>query len=149
LRQLLTERYRGRLAGVLSCYDRIIVTATLPGACYAKGMTGFPIPKRSGKSRIVEDPDLSRRKVIIEAHRLGKRVNRSGAAAPAPGAARPRPVMLTAEAAASVIAPWPAPHNGFPEGTLEGPLYCVGILSRIAGSAMPPHDELGPPCDPE
>src|SRR6201987_2258226 len=35
------ERYRERLAGVLSCYDRIIVTSTLPGACYAKGMTGF------------------------------------------------------------------------------------------------------------
>ena len=41
MRQVLTERYRGRLAGVLSCYDRIIVTGTLPGACYAKGMTGF------------------------------------------------------------------------------------------------------------
>ena len=27
LRRLLTERYRERLAGVLSCYDRIIVTA--------------------------------------------------------------------------------------------------------------------------
>jgi hypothetical protein len=26
---------------VLSCYDRIIVTGTLPGACYAKGMTEF------------------------------------------------------------------------------------------------------------
>jgi hypothetical protein len=41
LRQLLTERYRERLAGVLCCYDRIIVTGTLPGACYARGMTGF------------------------------------------------------------------------------------------------------------
>jgi hypothetical protein len=41
LRQLLTERYRERLAGVLSCYDRIIVIGTLPGACYAKGMTAF------------------------------------------------------------------------------------------------------------
>jgi len=41
LRQPLTERYRERLAGVLSCYDRIIVTGTLPGACYAKGMTRF------------------------------------------------------------------------------------------------------------
>jgi hypothetical protein len=37
LRRLLTERYRERLAGVLSCYDRIIVTGTLPGACYADG----------------------------------------------------------------------------------------------------------------
>ena len=41
MRQPLTERYRERLAGVLSCYDRIIVTGTLPGACCAKGMTGF------------------------------------------------------------------------------------------------------------
>jgi hypothetical protein len=30
-----------RLAGVLSCYDRIIVTGALLGACYVKGMTGF------------------------------------------------------------------------------------------------------------
>src|SRR5215469_9429540 len=36
-----SERYRERLAGVLSCYDRIIVTGTLPGVCYAKGMTAF------------------------------------------------------------------------------------------------------------
>jgi hypothetical protein len=41
LRQPLTECYRERLAGVLSCYDRIIVTGTLPEACYAKGMMGF------------------------------------------------------------------------------------------------------------
>jgi hypothetical protein len=29
------------LHGVLSCYDRLIVTGTLPGACYAAGMTSF------------------------------------------------------------------------------------------------------------
>ncbi len=39
--QLLTERYRERLAGVLACYDRIVITGTLPGACYAEGMTRF------------------------------------------------------------------------------------------------------------
>jgi hypothetical protein len=37
----LTDRYRERLAGVLSCYDRIVITGTLPGACYAAGMTSF------------------------------------------------------------------------------------------------------------
>jgi len=37
----LTERYRANLHGVLSCDDRIIVTGTLPGACYAGGMTSF------------------------------------------------------------------------------------------------------------
>lgn len=41
MRQSLTERYRDRLAGVLSCYDRIVITGTLPGACYAQGMTSF------------------------------------------------------------------------------------------------------------
>lgn len=39
--QLLTERYRDRLTGVLSCYDRIVITGTLPQACYAAGMTSF------------------------------------------------------------------------------------------------------------
>lgn len=39
--QMLTERYRERLVGVLSCYDRIVITGTLPGACYAAGMTSF------------------------------------------------------------------------------------------------------------
>lgn len=37
----LTERYQADLLGVLSCYDRMIITGTLPGACYAGGMTSF------------------------------------------------------------------------------------------------------------
>jgi DNA-binding MarR family transcriptional regulator len=37
----LIERYADRLHGVLSCYDRIVVTGTLPGACYAQGMSSF------------------------------------------------------------------------------------------------------------
>jgi hypothetical protein len=37
----LTERYDERIAGVLSCYDRVVVTGTLPGVCYAEGMTRF------------------------------------------------------------------------------------------------------------
>jgi hypothetical protein len=38
---VLTTRYAENLAGVLSCYDRIVITGTLPGACYAAGMTSF------------------------------------------------------------------------------------------------------------
>jgi hypothetical protein len=37
--QALTERYGVHLAGVVSCYDRILITGTLPNVCYAKGMT--------------------------------------------------------------------------------------------------------------
>ena len=38
---MLTTRYTENLAGVLSCYDRIVITGTLPGACFADGMTSF------------------------------------------------------------------------------------------------------------
>jgi len=37
----LTDRYAANLHGALSCYDRIIITGALPGACYAGGMTSF------------------------------------------------------------------------------------------------------------
>jgi DNA-binding transcriptional ArsR family regulator len=37
--QTLADRYGMHLAGMLSCYDRILITGTLPNACYAEGMT--------------------------------------------------------------------------------------------------------------
>jgi len=39
--QLLTERRSEQIAGVLSCYDRMLIQGTLPGLCYAEGMTGY------------------------------------------------------------------------------------------------------------
>ena len=38
---LLTDRYKNDLQGVLSCYDRIVITGTLPWVCYARGMTSY------------------------------------------------------------------------------------------------------------
>src|SRR5436853_6035869 len=39
--ELLTERRKDQIAGVLSCYDRIIIQGTVPGWCYAGGMTDY------------------------------------------------------------------------------------------------------------
>jgi hypothetical protein len=39
--ELLTERYADQLDGVLSCYDRIVITGSLMPWCYAQGMTGY------------------------------------------------------------------------------------------------------------
>jgi hypothetical protein len=39
--QSLMERYEDRIAGVLSCYDRVVITGTVPVICYAEGMTRF------------------------------------------------------------------------------------------------------------
>jgi len=38
---LLTERYSEKINGVISCYDRILLQGTLPGLCYADGMTKY------------------------------------------------------------------------------------------------------------
>jgi hypothetical protein len=43
---LLTERHAQRIAGVLSCYDRVIVQGTLPIFCYADGMTRYLTARR-------------------------------------------------------------------------------------------------------
>ena len=58
----LTDCYATNLHGVLSCYDRIIVTGTLPGACYAAGMTSFLF---SRGIRIFEYPLIAFRKVRL------------------------------------------------------------------------------------
>jgi hypothetical protein len=39
--QSLLERYEDRITGVLSCYDRLVITGTVPVICYAEGMTRF------------------------------------------------------------------------------------------------------------
>ena len=39
--ELLTERHKEQIAGVLSCWDRVLVFGTLPKICYAEGMTSY------------------------------------------------------------------------------------------------------------
>jgi hypothetical protein len=39
--ELFTERHASKILGTLSCFDRIVITGTLPGLCYAQGMTGY------------------------------------------------------------------------------------------------------------
>jgi len=38
---LLTERHSEEIVGVISCFDRILIQGTLPGLCYAQGMTSY------------------------------------------------------------------------------------------------------------
>jgi len=39
--ELLTDRYQDKISGVLSCFDRIVLTGTIPGICFSKGMTSY------------------------------------------------------------------------------------------------------------
>lgn len=37
----LTQRYAHQIEGILSCLDRVVITGTIPGICYAQGMQGY------------------------------------------------------------------------------------------------------------
>ncbi len=39
--ELLTERHAKEIAGVVNCYDRIVISGQLQSICYAKGMTKY------------------------------------------------------------------------------------------------------------
>lgn len=39
--ETLIDRYSKEIKGILSCYDRIIITGTIPRICYAEGMTSY------------------------------------------------------------------------------------------------------------
>lgn len=39
--ELLFDRYKDKIAGILNCYDRIVVTGTLPVLCYSQGMSSY------------------------------------------------------------------------------------------------------------
>lgn len=39
--ELLTEKYKSEIQGVLNCYDRMVFTGTLPTLCYAEGMSRY------------------------------------------------------------------------------------------------------------
>ena len=43
---LLTERYRPQIAGVLSCWDRVLLFGTLPKICYAERMISYLYERR-------------------------------------------------------------------------------------------------------
>lgn len=49
----LTERYSAQICGVLSCFDRIVITGTIPRICYAEGMAAY---LRSNDIRLFDFP---------------------------------------------------------------------------------------------
>src|SRR5579871_2986704 len=68
----LTERYAAQIAGVVSCYDRIVIMGTLPGVCYAEGMAAY---LRSRGLRLFDYPRIAepwREEIRQNAERLAQ-----------------------------------------------------------------------------
>jgi hypothetical protein len=54
--ELLTERHAAQVAGMLGCWDRMLIFGTLPGVCFAGGMTSFLFER---KIRIFDYPKFA------------------------------------------------------------------------------------------
>ena len=44
--EILTTTYKDKIKGTLSCFDRIILTGTIPEICYSQGMTSYLYSKK-------------------------------------------------------------------------------------------------------
>jgi hypothetical protein len=51
--ELITERHAAKISGELSCLDRVVISGTIPGICYADGMSSY---LRSKGIRIFDYP---------------------------------------------------------------------------------------------
>src|SRR6202021_4237317 len=54
--ELITERHAGQIAGVLGCWDRMLIFGTLPKICFGGGMTSFLFER---KIRIFDYPKFA------------------------------------------------------------------------------------------
>ena len=109
----LLIRYKDKIAGVLSCYDRVVLYSTLPGLCYAAGMAEY----LSAQGTMSSDADGTG----DENRCAASHVQRTPAAAPRTAVAEAPP------------APWPAPP-----GARAGPVHPAAAATeprRPAGLA--------------
>jgi len=68
----LLERHSDKIRGVISCFDRVVIHGTLPGICYAAGMTSY---LHRNKVRIFDYPRFAqglRDEIRANAERLAE-----------------------------------------------------------------------------
>jgi len=73
--ELLQTKYKDNISGVISCFDRLIFTGTMPTICYSQGMTGYLY---SQNIRIFDYPKFAeqfRDKIRTNAEELAKQSN--------------------------------------------------------------------------
>ena len=122
----LTTRYPENLVGVLSCYDRIVITGTLPGACFADGMTSFLY---SRGIRIFDYPQFAlplRERIranaatvaaehVVTIEHIAKTVNKSAAGSGCTSSWLPHAMKPSADWIwGPLLAPWRSPSRKQP-----------------------------------
>jgi hypothetical protein len=68
----LLERYAAQIDGVLSCFDRIILSGTLTGVCFPNGMAGWFRQKNLKLFEYPKQMDIIREMIRANAERVAK-----------------------------------------------------------------------------
>ena len=110
----LVGRHQDKIAGVLCCWDRVVIQGTLPGLCYAAGMTSY---LRTSDIRVFDYPrfaeplrDLIRENAENLAKKSGVLGTRAQCRLRALNASRRALAKSRPSRAASAAAPDAIPH---------------------------------------
>ncbi len=68
--ELLTTKFKNKIKGILSCYDRVILQGTIPGICYAEGMTAYLYAKQIRIFDFYENAKQWRNQIILNVEKI-------------------------------------------------------------------------------
>jgi len=70
--QNFIERHNTKIKGVISCFDRIVLTGTIPGICYAEGMTSLLFKKNFRIFDYTDFVEPMREEIRLNAEKLAE-----------------------------------------------------------------------------
>ena len=70
--QDFVERHNTKIKGVISCFDRIVLTGTIPGICYADGMTSLLFKKNIRIFDYTDFVEPMREEIRLNAEKLAE-----------------------------------------------------------------------------
>jgi hypothetical protein len=70
--QNFIERHNTKIKGVISCFDRIVLTGTIPGICYAQGMSSFLSTKNIRIFDFTQWAEPLREEIRVNAERIAE-----------------------------------------------------------------------------
>jgi hypothetical protein len=70
--QNFIERHETKIKGVISCFDRIVLTGTIPGVCYAQGMTSLLFKNNIRIFDYTDFVEPMREEIRLNAEKLAK-----------------------------------------------------------------------------
>ena len=73
--RLITETYKNKIVGTIGCFDRVVLTGTIPYICYPQGMTSYLYSQNIRIFDYSKYMEQFRKQIIKNAEALAKSIN--------------------------------------------------------------------------